>query len=67
MSRRGSSSRSMREDAGFEGRGAVGAGVASEGVGGTEAMVLDRRGGWAAARDAAVADRGSGACCTSAS
>jgi hypothetical protein len=43
MARSGSSSRSICEDVGFVGVCAGGAGVASEGVGGTEAMVLERR------------------------
>lgn len=66
MASRGSSSRPMRE-AGFVSVGAGGAGVASEGVGGTEATVLERRSGWAARRDAVVAARGRGACCARAS
>lgn len=67
MARSGSSSRSMREACSFGGGGAVGAGVDSEGVGGTEAMVLARRSGWAARRDAAILELGCGACWTCAS
>jgi len=49
------------------GVGAAGAGVASEGVGGTETMVLALRSGCAAVRDAVVAERGCGACWSCAS
>jgi hypothetical protein len=52
----------MDEEGGIEGPG-----VASEGVGGTEANVLGRRRDCALLREAVVAPRGAGACCCCAS
>jgi hypothetical protein len=62
MERRASSlpnSRLMEDEAG----GSEGPGVASDGVGGTEANVLGRRRDCALLREAVVAPRGTGACC----
>jgi hypothetical protein len=66
MERSGSSSNASRELWGT-GAGAAGPGVVSEGVGGTDTIVLDRRSGWAAIRDAVAAERGGGACWSCAS
>ena len=71
MERRASSSSRIPlrplDCAGLEASGTVGPGVASDGVAGTEGMVLVLRFGRAAARDAEAPARGGGACCWRAS
>jgi hypothetical protein len=63
---RGSSSNPLRGFCGIT-VAAAGPGVASEGVGGTDTIVLDLRNGCAAIREAVVVDRGCGACWSCAS